>query len=334
MCAWCAATLLANEPRGPITPATAISCNELVEGKAYQKPKNQPGKDIIGLDLGPSSLAVFSRQGPVQLQVLCEELQPKVQQKRRLQRKMERQRRANNPQNYDELGRVKKHSKQRLRWHESHHYQITRRQLATEDRRLVAYRKSLHGRLVNDLVRIGNTIQIEKTSFKGWQKRYGKSVGIRAPGMLIEHLRRTVAKTGGILSEVSTYHTKLSQYCHGCQTYVKKPLSQRWHQCACGIGPVQRDLYSAFLLAYLDPADHLPSIAQHAWAGAESRLMAAMEVLAQRATNGQSLPRSFGLIGVRARRPESLAPNRQELTGLLVNIPLEALGLAQEPPLL
>ncbi len=29
-------------------------------------------------------------------------------------------------------------------------------------------------------------------SYKGWQKQFGKSVGMRAPGMLIEHLRRTV----------------------------------------------------------------------------------------------------------------------------------------------
>jgi hypothetical protein len=35
--------------------------------------------------------------------------------------------------------------------------------------------------------------------------------------------------------------------------------AKRWHQCACGVGPVQRELYSAFLAAYLDPPDYLPS---------------------------------------------------------------------------
>src|SRR5215831_15762835 len=29
------------------------------------------------------------------------------------------------------------------------------------------------------------------------------------------------------------------------ESLVKKPLWQRWHQCPCGIGPIQRDLYSA-----------------------------------------------------------------------------------------
>ncbi|MGH2507061.1 MAG: hypothetical protein ACRDHZ_06570, partial [Ktedonobacteraceae bacterium] len=79
----------------------------LVEGHASQKPKNRVGKDVVGLDIGPSTVAIFSREGPVQLQVLCEALQPQVQQQRRLERKMERQRRAANPQNYDDKGRVK-----------------------------------------------------------------------------------------------------------------------------------------------------------------------------------------------------------------------------------
>jgi transposase len=300
------------QAQGADSTGHRYSVQLMIEGKPYQKPKNHPGRDMVGLDIGPASLASFSRQGPAQLQVFCEELQPNVRKKRLLARKMDRQRRATNPQNYDEHRRIKKQGTQRLRWHDSQNYQQTRRQYATNERKLAAHRKSLHGRLVNELVRLGNHIQIEKTACKGWQKRYGKSVGLHAPGMFVAHLRRTVAKTGGILSEISTYHTKLSQYCHGCQSYVKKPLWQRWHTCACGIGPIQRDLYSAFLLAYLDPADHIPSIAQHVWAGAESRLMAAVECIQQRANAGQSLPQSFGIPGARARRPQSLAPNRQE----------------------
>ena len=302
-----------------------------LEGHPLLRPKNQPGTDILGLDIGPSTLASVGRQGPARLQVFCEDLQPNARQTRRLQRKLDRQRRANNPQNYDEQGRIKRAGKQRLSWHDSHNYQETRRHLATSARKLVAHRKSLHGRLANELIRQGNSIQIEKTSFKGWQKRFGTSVGLRAPRMFVDHLRRTVAKTGGILSEISTYHTKLSQYCHGCGCYVKKPLSQRWHQCSCGIGPIQRDLYSACLLAFLDPAECLPSITRSDWAGVETRLMAVVEDLIQRATEGHHLPRSFGLIGAGARQPKSLEPNRLEPADLLARAPLEALGLGQEP---
>jgi len=318
-------------------------------GTPYQKPKKKPGQDVIGLDLGPSTLAIVPREGEARLVPLCEELKPDARKKRRLERKLDRQRRANNPQNYDEKGRIKKRGKQRLSWKTSHGYLVTRRRLAHQERKLAAHRKSLHGRLVNEIIHTSNDIRIEKISYKGWQKQFGKSVGMRALGMLIEHLRRTVAKTGGILHEFPTRSTKLSQYCHGCRTHAnyvdtlqdvyiilvhvdtflrgmlnnrsikcphnnKKPLSERWHQCACGVGPVQRDLYSAFLAAYLDPPDYLPSSAQYHvyWEGAELCLRAALEPLYQRAKEGQAVPRSVGITGARARLPESLVPNRQE----------------------
>jgi hypothetical protein len=279
-------------------------------------------------------LAVVPRQGEARLLPLAEEVHLDARNQRRLQRRLDRQRRANNPQNYDERGRIKRQGNQRLRWHESQGYRETRRQLAREARRLAAHRKSQHGRLVNELIRVGNTITLEKLSYRGWQRRYGKSVGLRAPGMFVEHLKRAVAKTGGIFSEVSTYHTKLSQYCHGCHTYHKKPLSQRWHQCPCGVGPVQRDLYSALLAAYLEPETTIPSITQSDWAGAEVRLMAVMECLSQRANAGHQLPQSFGLTRAGVRRPQSLSSNHQEPVACPAGNTLEALGLASEPPVL
>jgi hypothetical protein len=282
-------------------------------GKAHQKPKHQAGNAIIGLDIGPSTLAIVPREREAHLLTFCAELTPTACKQRRLQRQMERQRRANNPDNYDEKGRIKKAGQKRLRWKESKRYQASRRRLACTERKLAAQRKSLHGKLVHDIVRVGKTIHIEKTSYKGWQKRYGKSIGLRAPGMFLEQLRRTVAKTGGTLSEVSAFQTKLSQYCHGCQRYVNKPLSQRWHQCRCGVGPVQRDLYSAFLLAYLEPEDTIPSISLKDWEGAELRLRAEMERLQQRANERQTLPRSFGIPKAGARRLEILEHPRQEL---------------------
>jgi transposase len=268
---------------------------------------------VVGLDLGPSTIAIVPREGEAQLVPLCEELKPDARSKRRLERKLDRQRRANNPQNYNEKGRIKKRSKRRLVWHDSKGYLATRRRLAHIERKLAAHRKSLHGRLVHQIIRRGNTIRTEKLSYKAWQKQYGKSVVRNAPGMLIDHLRRTVASTGGILTEFSTRSTKLSQYCHGCQSYVKKPLSQRWHHCPCGVGPVQRDLYSAWLAAHLNPSDTIPSIAQDSWEGADLRLLAAVEVLVQRAKEGQSLPRSVGIPRAGARLPQSLAPNQLEL---------------------
>jgi hypothetical protein len=303
----------------------------ILEGTPYQKPKNAPGTDTVGLDIGPSTIAIVPRAGEVTFKPLCEELAPALRKKRRLQRQMERQRRANNPEHYDAKGRVKQQGKHRLKWRTSKRYLATRRQHAKQERKLAAHRKSLHGKLAHDIVRLGNQVHVEKTSFKGWQRLYGKSVGLRAPGMLIDNLKRTVAKTGGTLIEVPTSRTKLSQYCHGCKTYRKKPLSERWHECACGVGPVQRDLYSACLLAYLDPPELIPSIAHEAWEGAELCLRAAMERLQERASAGEFFPQSMGLTRAGARRLKSLASLQQEHVRLLDGH--AALGEEQEPPL-
>jgi hypothetical protein len=291
-------------------------CVQLVlKGLPHHKPKHTVGTDTIGLDLGPSSIAIVPQQAEAHLVPLCAELAPDEKAMRRLQRKMDRQRRAANPEHYDEKGRPKKRKKGAPRWKQSRGYQASRHRKAALERKLAAHRKSLHGRMVHEIVRVGHTIITEKISYRGWQKRYGRSVGRCAPGMLIDHLRRTVASTGGTLHEVPTRSTKLSQYCHGCGVFVPKPLSQRLHQCPCGVGPVQRDLYSAFLAAYLDPADPNPSCARYVvpWEGAEARLRAAHERVIQRAKEGQVVPRSMGVPRAGARLPQSLCEATPEL---------------------
>lgn len=147
----------------------------VLEGHAFVKPKHeQVGKDTVGLDIGPSTLAIVPRSGAADLITFCEELAPNTRKKRRLQRKMERQRRANNPGNYDEKGCVKKG---RLHWKESKRYKATRRQYAHTERKLAAYRKSLHGHLAHRIAQRGITITIEKTSFKACKSSMGRASG-------------------------------------------------------------------------------------------------------------------------------------------------------------
>jgi transposase len=305
-----------------------------LEGVPYHKPKHTVGTDTIGLDLGPSTIAVVPREGKAELRPFCEDLRPKGKQRHRLERTLDRQRRANNPDHYDGQGRPKKRGKQAPPWKNSRGYLKTRRRLANQERKIAAHRKSLHGQRVHELMKIGNQIRVEKLSYTGWQKQFGRSVGRNAPGMFIELLKRTVARTGGTLVEVPTRTTKLSQFCHGCGETAKKPLWQRWHECRCGIGPVQRDLYSAFLVAYLNAADDHPSRARYEsyWESAEPRLRAAREDTEQRAKEGQILPRSTGIPGARACLPKRLEASRQELVYRRGR--LEALDRRQEPPVL
>jgi hypothetical protein len=99
---------------------------------------------------------------------------------------------------------------------------------------------------------------------------------------------------------------------------------------------VQRDLYSAFLAAYLDPEDPIPSCAQYVvpWEGAEARLKAAHEQVIQRAKEGQVLPRSMGIPCAGARLPKSPSEATQELLFLSRRGKVEAWKRRPEPPML
>src|SRR5215467_12566111 len=98
-----------------------------LEGVPYQKPKHHALEGTVGLDLGPSTIAIVPKLGEARLGTFCAALAPRIASKRRLQRKLDRKRRANNPQNYDEQGRCKKGRKT---WQDSQGYQATRRRVA------------------------------------------------------------------------------------------------------------------------------------------------------------------------------------------------------------
>src|SRR5215469_6319757 len=143
-----------------------------LEGVPYQKPKHPAGEGRVGLDLGPSTIAIVPQQGEARLGPFCAALAPKIHTKRRLQRKLDRQRRANNPQHYNERGRCEKGRKT---WHNSQGYQATRRRLAQQERALAAQRKSLHGQLAHEIAAVGETLIIEKISYRGGPRQFGRS---------------------------------------------------------------------------------------------------------------------------------------------------------------
>jgi len=78
-------------------------------------------------------------------------------------------------------------------------------------------------------------------------------------------LRRKAESAGGAVEEFPTRTTRLSQICHGCGQLKKKPLSLRIHECECGVGPVHRDLYSAFLARFVRQGELDVCQAQRAW---------------------------------------------------------------------
>ena len=69
-------------------------------GRPHQKLKNQLGCDIVGLDIGPSSIAVVGEHH-AHLQAFCPEIEDVSRDIKRLQRQMSRMMRLNNPENFE-----------------------------------------------------------------------------------------------------------------------------------------------------------------------------------------------------------------------------------------
>jgi transposase len=109
----------------------------------------------VGLDLGPSTIAVVAEQEAL-LQPFCPEVTPNWRKLRRRTRQLDRQRRANNPEHYDERGRVKKGK---------HRWKVSKRQRKVQARRrdvyrrLSATRKRSHGQLAHRVLALGSTFQ-------------------------------------------------------------------------------------------------------------------------------------------------------------------------------
>lgn len=259
----------------------------ILEGTPYQK--YEIGKGVSGLDLGPSTIAIVNDKF-ARLKEFCEELIFLDKEKRRLQRLQDRRRRFANPNNYNANGTIKKGRKT---WVNSNRYKNTQIELSETERKLQETRKHLHGREVNKILKNSNIVKTEKLSYKAFQKLFGKSVGRRAPGAFIAALKRKLAYQGGKLIEFSTYTTKLSQTCH-CGKVEKKRLSDRWHECECGVKS-QRDLYSAFLAKHVNEDEVLNfKKANKSWNGTKKLLdKTIMDLKSNKKT--RKLNASFGI---------------------------------------
>ena len=147
---------------------------------------------------------------------------------------------------------------------------------------------------------------------------------MRAPGKFVENLRRKAASAGDLeICEFPTRSTRLSQTCI-CGNIQKKPLSQRWHTCDCGVY-AQRDLWSAFLASCVEVDSLNANLVQQRWLGMDRCLQAALRYIPQLA-NGQPLPSSFGLNRWRqSESPVKVLLNQHETW---VAVPPRLLGAA------
>ena len=229
----------------------------VLEGKPPVK--HAMGGGRCGIDIGPSTVAAVSAKRCT-LKVLAEEAAPAEKEKAVLMRRMDRSRRATNPDNYTAQGTVKKG---RHKWRRSNTYRKILFRLKAVCRKRAAIVKQCHERLANDMIVDSNLFFVEGMDFKALAKRagetktdatgrckrksrFGRSIATRAPAMFIRILEQKLNGLGGKLVKVNTRKFKASQYDHVTDDFHKKPLSARWTD--VGGDKIQRDLYSAFLL--------------------------------------------------------------------------------------
>jgi putative transposase len=207
------------------------------EGMPYQKPTNVVNNGTVGIDLGVSTVAIVGDKETIWTPFVVE-LTSKQSCVRKLQRRMERGSRAGNPDNYNPDGTAKKGKRH---FKKSNRYKATARKKREIERKQAAHRKSLHGRLVNQTLKLGKNIKTEKVSVKAWQKNWGKSIGFKSPSTFQSELVRKAENAGGQVLMFSTRKTALSQTClcgnkqsairclvnHGVSPYITKPTASK-----------------------------------------------------------------------------------------------------------
>ena len=233
---------------------------------------NSIGVGDVGIDIGTQTIAFVSSY-------TCKlyELAPRVQnienEKRRVQRYLDRSRRNMNPNNFNKDGTVK--SGVKLHWIYSNRYTRAKNRLKDLYRKQSDIRKMDHNIIANEIINQGNVIKVETMNFKGLQKRaknttinektgkfnkkkrFGKSLANKAPSMLLEIIKNKMESKGGLFIEINTYKVKASQYNHFDEECKKKKLSQRWNFFNYNNKKVkiQRDLYSAFIIKNVENLD-------------------------------------------------------------------------------
>lgn len=222
----------------------------------------------VGVDIGTSTIAAVSNNRVI-LKQLNDGIEPIDKKIRYLNRKLNRQRRANNPNNYNSNGTFKR----KCKWIKSNSQRLTEDKIKSLYQKRSAALNNYHNKLANEIIEMGNQIIIEHMNFTSLRrrtretkmtregrckskKRYGNTIQLNAPSGLILKIKQRLNYSNGYLIEANTYKTKASKYNHITGEYMPTKLNDRWKKLAPGI-EVQRDLYSAYLLSNIKDAHNI-----------------------------------------------------------------------------
>ena len=119
--------------------------------------------------------------------------------------------------------------------------------LAIQHKKVADTRKDFHFKTANNLLKKYDVVVVEKLNIKGLAKsRLAKSVNDAGWGQFLSILSNKAENAGLKVVEVNPNGT--SQECSSCGHKVKKPLSQRMHNCPTCHTSICRDWNAALII--------------------------------------------------------------------------------------
>ncbi len=187
----------------------------------------QMNNDAVGVDLGIKYLAVTSDG------ITYDNPKPLKQAERnlkRLQRKLDRQRRANNPDNYNEAGTPKRG----VEWVKSNNMIKTDQAISKLSYRVACIRNETSHRMTTEIAKDYGIIGVEDLNIKGMMKN-GRMSKAMADAALFEKRRQLTYKAewnGGIVTPISQWFPS-SKKCNVCD-WINQDLQLKDRKWTCG----------------------------------------------------------------------------------------------------
>jgi putative transposase len=245
--------LLERDPNARIVRATLARQRAgrwSVSFTVERSPKERRPRDpdaVVSADLGLRKLAMLSTGDEVENP---RALSGALRRFRRLQQQLDRQRRANNPDNYDERGRVRPG---RREWSRSRRMARTQERIARLHERVANLRREAAHQLTTYLTRGYGVIGVESLNVAGMlrDRRVALSVSDAGLGTILRQLQYKASWSGVTLVSADRFYPS-SKTCSACgEAKAKLSRSAVVFECEhCGLS-IDRDLNAARNLAAL-----------------------------------------------------------------------------------
>lgn len=220
----------------------------------------------VGVDVGVIQVGVV---GPDDCWVfeLGDELQMKWDELTRLDRKMDRQKRNENPEKFREDGTAKPRESWESPWTFSEGYKNTRDRRRELYREYEQHRKRVHEKTANAILEVGADVVVETRKYK-WAQQLGRGDNIRdnAPARFVDILSYKAESVDG---QCTTLSGEARQCFCGENTYE----SSQWRCDTCDIR-VSSPLLTGFLARHYDRGEDSVDTARarEAWDETATRL--------------------------------------------------------------